>query len=134
MKTFRAFVLYYLGEAEQGAALLREVLARQPKLDGIRPILAMCLSAQGQHSEARRELNERVRETAEADHDVAYWLAAAYAVEGEREEALRWLARAIELGNENRIWFESDPNWATLRSDPDFQSLMRKIEAGKAAN
>ncbi|MEJ7712403.1 MAG: tetratricopeptide repeat protein [Pyrinomonadaceae bacterium] len=133
VKTFQAFVLYFMGEIDRAAEILREVLARQPKLHGIRPILAMCLSAQGRHEEARRELDERVKANAEVDHDVAYWLASAYAVEGERGEAIHWLGRAIELGNENRTWFESDPNWAALRSDPGFQDLMRRIAANRVS-
>ena len=74
-------------------------------------------------------MTERVREAADADHDIAYWLGTAYAMLGDRDEALHWLDRAIELGNENRTWFESDPNWESLREDPRFVALMRRIEA-----
>jgi hypothetical protein len=38
------------------------------------------------------------------------------------------LERAISLGNENRPWFESDPNWEGLRDDPRFKELMQRIE------
>ena len=51
---------------------------------------------------------------------------------GERDEAFRWLERAIKLGNENRPWFESDPNWEALRDDARFGELMRRIEREKA--
>lgn len=133
MKTFRARILYYQGEVEKAAGLLREVLAQNTGLDGIRPIYAMCLSRLGQHEEARAQLSERVLEVADADHDIAYWTASAYALEGEREEALKWLERAIDLGNENRAWFESDSNWESLRADEQFQELMRKAGATKQA-
>jgi serine/threonine-protein kinase len=130
IKTFRARVLYYKGETRRAADLLRDVLGRQPRLDGIRPLLALCLSAEGEHEAARRELQgERVQDNAAADHDVAYWLASAYAVEGEREEALRWLERAIALGNENRTWFESDPNWAAFHTDARFKQLMQQSKS-----
>ena len=59
---------------------------------------------------------------------MAYWLASVYALEGETEDALLWLERAIELGNENRQWFESDLNWSTLHDDPRFIELMSKIK------
>jgi serine/threonine-protein kinase len=59
---------------------------------------------------------------------VAYWLASAYAVEGERDEALDWLARAIALGNENRTWFESDPNWAAFHDDVRFRQLTGQLK------
>jgi Serine/threonine protein kinase len=133
IKTFRARILYYQGEVETAAALLREVLDQNAGLDGIRPIYAMCLSRLGRHEEARAQLSERVLEIADADHDIAYWTASAYALEGERDEALDWLERAIDLGNENRAWFESDMNWDAFRADERFQELMRKAGASKQA-
>ena len=127
VKTFRARILYYRGEFELAAELLREVLEKSPDRHGIRPILAMCLSAMGQHEEARAQLTERVLEIAAADHDIAYWTASVYALENERDLAFEWLGRAIELGNENRKWFETDSNWASLRDDPRFAELMERI-------
>jgi len=124
MKTFRARALYYHGEPVKAAEILEQVLEQQPQLDGIRPIYATFLSALGWHDEARAQLTDEVRETADTDHDVAYWLASAYALEGEREEALKWLRRAIELGNENKPWFQRDKNWDSLRGDPEYQRIV----------
>ena len=127
IRTFRARALYYHGEPVKAAEILEQVLEQQPQLDGIRPIYATFLSALGWHDEARAQLTDEVKETADTDHDVAYWLASAYALEGEREEALKWLRRAIELGNENRPWFERDKNWDSLRDDPEYQEIIRSI-------
>jgi serine/threonine-protein kinase len=131
IKTFRARVLYYRGEVEEAAELLQEVLEKNPRLDGIRPIYATCLSALGRHEEARAQITEQVKDVAAADHDISYWLASVYALEGDREQAFEWLERSITLGNENRSWFEADPNWEALRDDPRFQELMRKIERSR---
>lgn len=128
-KTFRAVALFRRGNTAAATDLLREVLASHSQMDGIRPLLAMCLSAQGEHEAARKELTVRVKEAAAADYDVAYWLASAYAIEGKREEAFKWLDRAISLGNENRPWFEANPVWESLREDPRFKVLMRQIGA-----
>ena len=49
------------------------------------------------------------------------------ALEGLRHEALKWLRRAIELGNENRPWFARDKNWDSLREDPEFQEIINSI-------
>ena len=76
-------------------------------------------------------MTEAVKESAAADHDIAYWLATAYAVLGERDEAFEWLERAIKLGNENRPWFETDASWEMLRDDPRFRQLMSRIEASQ---
>ena len=51
----------------------------------------------------------------------------ANAMEGDREAALRWLRRAIELGNQNKRWFQRDPNWESLREDPEYQQILDSI-------
>jgi serine/threonine-protein kinase len=127
IKTFRARALYYKGEPVKAAEILEQVLEQHPQLDGIRPIYATFLSALGFSEEARAQLTDEVLRTADTDHDVAYWLASAYALEGERESALRWLRRAIALGNENKPWFEHDKNWDELRSDPEYQEIVSAI-------
>ena len=127
VKTFRAVVLARRGDAEAAIKIMREVLERHPRMDGVRPLLAQFLIKGGEPDAARAELNARAREAAEADHDIAYWLATAHAMLGERDAAFEWLGRAITLGNENRLWFESDPNWESLREDPRFGELMRRI-------
>ncbi|PYS46007.1 MAG: hypothetical protein DMF68_20585 [Acidobacteria bacterium] len=133
IKTFRGRVLYYRGEVEEARRLLEEVLSKNPHLDGIRPIYATCLSALGLHNEARAQITEEVKDVAAADHDISYWLASVYALEGERDLAFEWLERSIALGNENKQWFESDPNWKSLRSDARFQALMQRIERSRPA-
>jgi len=97
IKTYRAEVLYYRGEIDTATRILQQVLERHPKMDGIRPILAVCLSALGQHQAARAQFTERVKETAIVDWDIPYWLASAYAMEDERDEAFEWLEKAINL-------------------------------------
>ena len=127
IRTFRARALYYRDEPVKAAEILEQVLEQHPQLDGIRPIYATFLSALGWHEDARAQITDEVLKTANTDHDVAYWLASAYALEGERDKALTWLRRAIELGNENRPWFERDKNWDSLRSDPEYQRIIGSI-------
>ena len=128
---FRARVLFLRGESAAGADLLREVLLDHPEMEGIRPVLAQCLSALGEHEGARAQFTQRVKEVALADHDIPYWLASAYVMEGERDQAFEWLERAISLGNENLPWFKSNPIWESVRDDARFQELMHRIEVGR---
>lgn len=127
LKTFRALTLYYTRHVDEAAALLREALERNPSLHGVRPFLAMCLSAQGNHEAARAELNEDVKRTASVDPDIAYAVGSVYALEGDRDQAFEWLNRSAALGNENKPCFEHDPNLASLREDPRFGELVRRI-------
>jgi tetratricopeptide (TPR) repeat protein len=44
---------------------------------------------------------------------------------GERDEALKWLARAVEEKSHSRAFFNVDPQLASLRNDPRFAALLR---------
>ena len=125
---FRARVLYYRGEVDAATRILQQLLQKHPQMDGIRPILAICLSAQGHHTKANEQLTNKVRLAAEADYDISYWLASAYLLQGRQVEALRWLETAISLGNENHPWFKADPNWSDMHEDPRFKELIANIK------
>ncbi|HEX8494329.1 MAG TPA: protein kinase [Pyrinomonadaceae bacterium] len=131
VQTFRALALYYQGETAQATSIMQQMLDTHPNMHGVRPFLAMFLSAQGDHAAARAELTEHVKRNAAVDPDIAYALASVYALEEERDLAFEWLGRAIALGNENRSCFEHDPNWQALRDDPRFAELMSRITAGR---
>jgi eukaryotic-like serine/threonine-protein kinase len=128
LRAIRAQVLSLRGDLNAACQLLQEVLLSHPNMDGVRPLFAQCLSAMGEHEAARAQLTERVKEVALADHDVPYWLASAYLMEGERDEAFKWLERAISLGNENLPWFRSNPVWQPVHDDPRFIELMHRVE------
>jgi len=128
VRTFTALTLYYQGDVAKACEMMGDVVRQHPNMHGVRPFLAIFLSALGKHEEARAELTEQVLKNAEVDPDIAYAVGSAYALEGERDEAFKWLERSIALGNENRVCFEHDPNWKQLREDSRFQELMSRIE------
>jgi serine/threonine protein kinase/tetratricopeptide (TPR) repeat protein len=127
LRMFRAVTMYYTGQVDAAADLLREVLVQNPNLHGVRPFLAMCLSAKGEHQTARAELNEDVKRNASVDADIAYAVASVFALESELDQAFEWLQRSVALGNENKPLFEHDPNLKGLRDDLRFGELMRRI-------
>jgi len=131
LREFRAQVLLLRGDAAAACELLREVLFNHPDMDGARPLFAQSLSALGQHDAARAQLTARVKEVALADHDIPYWLASAYLMEGELDEAFKWLEKTIDQGNENLPWFKSNPVWKPLHTDPRFKELMHRVEVGR---
>jgi serine/threonine-protein kinase len=63
------------------------------------------------------------------DGDVAEWIGAIHALLGEKESALAWLRRAVQLGNHNYPWFQRDKNWDKLRGDPEFQRILQVVES-----
>ena len=62
------------------------------------------------------------------DGDYAYWTGGIHALLGEKEQALAWLRRAVDLGNHNYPWFQKDKNYDSLRGDPEYQRIMADIK------
>jgi serine/threonine-protein kinase len=127
IKFFRSRVFYYQGKVDEAVALIQDVLEHNPKMNGIRPVLAVYLAKQGKTGEAKAQLTEEAEKAADADHDSALWTAAAYTLLGEKENALNWLEHAVKLGNENRPWYENDSTLESLRDEPRFIELMESI-------
>ena len=124
---FRALISYYTGHTDDAASHMHQVVAKHPRLHGIRPFMGMFLSAQGKHDEALAELTNDVKRNGEVDSDIAYLIGSVYALEGNREEAFAWLKRAISLGNENLPCFQGDPNWDALRDDERFKQIIEPL-------
>jgi serine/threonine-protein kinase len=131
VRTFRALVLYYTGQTDSAVSLMQQVVAKHPHIHGIRPFMAMFLSAQGKHDEALAQLNADVRRNGRVDADISYLIASVYALEEKREEAFEWLRRAVALGNENLPCFQRDPNWAALRDDERFAAIIEPLVAAR---
>ncbi len=132
VRTFRALALYYTGQTDAAAEMMKDVVEKHPNMHGIRPFMAMFLSAQGKHDEALAQLTPDVKRNGEVDADISYSIGSVYALEGLHGDAFEWLQRSISLGNANRPCFESDPNWASLRDDPRFTELMAKVPKAKS--
>jgi tetratricopeptide (TPR) repeat protein len=106
---------------------MRGVVGKHPNMHGIRPFMAMFLSAQGKHEEALAQLTSDVKRNGEVDADISYSIGSVYALEGLFGDAFEWLERSIALGNANRPCFENDPNLAPVRQDPRFTELMKRL-------
>jgi len=132
LKAYRAQCLLMRGDSEAARALFEKVLMDHPQMDALRPLLGQCLSAAGEHTAARAQLTEHVKKVALLDHDVPYWVATVYAMEGEDDEALHWLKTAIALGNENLPWFERNPAWQSLRQNKQFQTILQGIKQNRS--
>lgn len=127
IRIFAALISYYSGELERAEHIIEDTLRENTQLEGLKTVLAMVYAREGKFDKTREQLSEKVLEMARADHDMSYWTAASYAMMNERETALEWLNHSVRLGNENRPWFERDPNLASIRQMPEFINLMEQI-------
>ena len=128
IKTFLAVTYFTMGRIDDCQSLVDEVTALHPHFEPIHILRGWCHSARGEHDQALAVITQQVRETAEADHDIAVWMASLYAMEMQRDEAIRWVRRAVSLGNENYPMFADNNRLDNLRGDLRFVELMNELE------
>ena len=81
--------------------------------------------ALGHDDEARRILESTIAKKAFADQ---WGIADVYASRGDADHAFEWAERAYEQRNGGDItWIKIDPDFRSLRSDPRYQALLRKM-------
>jgi tetratricopeptide (TPR) repeat protein len=72
-------------------------------------------------------LQQALKLTPKADH-VLYALAAANALQGNRDQALMYLKQSIHHRAENRYQAARDSDFAALVEDPDFKQLVTPVD------
>jgi len=115
------------GEHEQAIAALersRQLLDGSPEsvLE-----LAYTNAVAGKREEAREMLSRVMREP-NPRYIPALWVARIYAAVGEKEKALQWLQKAYEERSPQLPFLKVDPRLDTLRFDPRFQDLLRRMK------
>jgi tetratricopeptide (TPR) repeat protein len=122
------YVLYYAGKLDEAEPNVDKAVALSRNFgdDAPRMIAGFVYAARKERDKIDSRLL-RYRPDQIIDGDSAYWTGGIYALLGERQQALDWLKRTAELGDVNYPWFERDKNYDSLRSDPQYQSIMAGI-------
>jgi serine/threonine-protein kinase len=128
LKIFRSGVYYYQGRYDDAIELISSVLRDHEDMDGIRPLYATYLAGSGHPDEARAQLTPDALAISRSDHDMAYWVGQTYALLGDKDNAFKWLNKAIRLGNQNWPHFEHDTNLVSIRDDARWPELLAKLE------
>ena len=71
-------------------------------------------------------LNE-LEELSKRKYVSSYRVGAIHAGLGEEDRAMEWLQRAYQERDAWLIWLKADPVFDSLRSDPRFQDILRRI-------
>lgn len=80
----------------------------------------------GKKAEAQAMLNE-LKQLSVHQYVPADTIALIYAGLGEKDQAFTWLEKAYEDHAFKMCWLKVEPRWDSLRSDPRFQELVRKV-------
>ncbi len=88
LREYNAVIDYYLGEVEKAKIVFEDILSKNPDLHSLKIFLAYCYLARGERERAFELINDRVKEIAGVDQDVAYRLATVYALDNRADEAI----------------------------------------------
>ena len=112
--------------------LFNEALAELEKAKRERkddPILiygtGMVYAAQGKRAEALQIIKE-LEEMSGASLSQAHWIAKIYATLNDKEMAFSWLERGLAT-EAIGVFYRDEPVWDSIRSDPRFADLMRRM-------
>ena len=73
------------------------------------------------------DLEQAKKARATRNEEAPLWLAGLYAFLGEKDKALEWLERGYEEHDDRMYVLKADPRFDSLRSDPCFQELLRRM-------
>ena len=123
-----ALSLYYQDRLDEAEPILQKAdeLGRNSADDSVRYVQGFVYATRGQRDRIPKSLLDRDPKH-EFDGDGAYWIGGIHALLGNREQALAWFRRAVELGNHDYPWFQRDKIYDKLRDDPEFKRLMEEV-------
>jgi serine/threonine protein kinase/Tfp pilus assembly protein PilF len=129
-----ADALSRLGRPEEGLRLIESELKKDPDNLQARSSDAVLLARAGDRARAEEQIT-RVKEAASNEpgyshyHHVQYDIGAAYAMLGDKRQALEWLQKAADEGFPCYPFYDGDSDLAGLRNDPAFVAFMAKLRA-----
>jgi len=107
-----------------------EAIQKSVALDGIDPSLspdlAYAYGLMGKNAEARAILRQLLALAQQAPVPPGY-IAIVYAALGEKDNALTWLEKAYQQHSSMMTWLKTDPRFDSIRQEPRFQELMRRV-------
>ena len=80
----------------------------------------------GKRAEAQKII-QRLEKQAKQSYVAPLIMAKVYIGLSEKEHAIEWLEKAYENREDSTTWLNSDPDFDSLRSEPRFQDLVRRV-------
>jgi TolB-like protein len=119
---------YHLGELEllehqpeRALTIFRQTRAEDSSLSG---------QAKAEYALGHEDVSERILKQLIAKKAYSS-IADVYAWRGEKDQAFQWLERAYELRDSGLTWIKIDTDLRSLRGDPRYKALLRKMNLPK---
>jgi len=156
-RAFTGHILYYAGRFDEAIRIFEQVLALDDRVNSARGFLIRSLIAKGDYQralveidqhplqvqgsnafraqalalsgqrEAVREELDRVLALSKQRYVAAYDIALIYAALDDKENAFKWLERAIEDRSTPISFLARDPALAPLHDDPRFDAFVQRL-------
>ncbi len=126
-----ALALAYAGREPEAAAANAESLKSQTRGSFTRSVEAFMAAKNGDAAKAEKEIALAIQFDRGLSHfhHAEYNIGVAYALMGKPRQAVEWLEKAASEGLPCYPFFATDPNLASLRGDPAYQALLRKMKS-----
>jgi TolB-like protein/DNA-binding winged helix-turn-helix (wHTH) protein/Flp pilus assembly protein TadD len=116
----------YQGKYDQGMEEIRKSIALYGEDPSLSPEIAFIYGMTGRKGEAQKIL-DRLLSTSKTVPIAAHHFALIYIGLGKKDEAFTWLEKAYEQHSPMMAWLEVDQRFDSLREEPRFQDLMRRV-------
>ena len=116
----------YKGKYDQGMEEIRKSIALYGEDPSLSPEIAFIYGMTGRKGEAQKILT-RLLSASKTVPIAAHHFALIYVGMGKKDEAFAWLEKAFEQHSPMMAWLEVDQRFDSLREEPRFQDLMRRV-------
>jgi tetratricopeptide (TPR) repeat protein len=123
-------VLQATGDVVQAREWFQRALTQNPGIDKLHNNLGVTQALLGNVAEALAHFQAAIRINPDYDPVIYFNLACMSARQGDSREALRWLQTAIARGYRNRAALLQDPDLDAIRTDAEFQRILRAVPGG----
>ena len=122
----------FLSRAYHRKGMYEEALAETKKTYVVlgRPEVVEALDrgyAQGGYPAAMRLAAQTLASRSRQTYVPTAWIAQLYTMAGEKDRALEWLEKGLEVRDFSMPYVNVDPTYDTLRNTPRFQALLRRM-------
>jgi len=126
---YRTIFLAWLGRHEEALRQAEALVQEEPDEVMGQVIHFLTLALVGRKEEALRAVSSENEAHCRLDFGLPLWMAEAYALLGNTEEAFRWLNQSVRNGMFNYpLLAQADPLLENIRSDPSFHQLMAEVK------
>jgi tetratricopeptide (TPR) repeat protein len=116
------------GMHDQAIAIFQKLATEREDTRNVNALagLGNAYALAGKKAEARAVLAE-LKQRSQQEYVPADSIALVYTGLGEKDQAFAWLEKAYEEHSFKMAWLKVEPQWDSLRSDPRFGDLLRRI-------